>query len=371
VQIWWPKQLKNIVEFNMSEVNAVTPINIDGIPIGPGHEPYIVAEISGNHNGDINKAIRLIEIAKESGAHAVKLQTYTADTMTIKSDKPDFQISGGLWDGHSLYELYEWAHTPWEWHEALFKRANELNITIFSTPFDESSVDYLEDLAVPAYKVASFEATDLPLIEYIASKGKPIILSTGMATLAEIEEAVTCIKNAGCNEIVVLHCISGYPTPIEQMNIATVADLANKFGCVVGLSDHSLSNVAAISSVSFGASFIEKHITIDRSDKGPDSEFSLEPDELKALCFDVKQAWSCIGKPNYERKPAEESNVTFRRSIYVIKDVKAGEVLTEDNIKRIRPGFGLEPKHFGSALGKVVNQDIGAGTPLSWDLIES
>jgi len=355
----------------MNNPKSVAAVTIDGVKVGPGYEPYVVAEISGNHNGDINKAIRLIEIAKESGAHAVKLQTYTADTMTIRSDKPDFQITGGLWDGHSLYELYEWAHTPWDWHRALFNKAKELGITIFSSPFDETAVDFLERLDAPAYKVASFEATDLPLIEYIASKGKPVILSTGMATLEEIEEAITRIKDAGCSDIIVLHCISGYPTPIEQMNIATVRDLAERFDCVVGLSDHSLSNVASVSSVSFGASFIEKHITHDRNDKGPDSEFSLEPEELTSLCTDVKQAWQSIGKPNYDRKPAEESNVTFRRSIYVVRDIAKGEMLTPDNIKRIRPGFGLAPKHFNSALGCIAKAPIEAGTPLCWSLVES
>ena len=351
--------------------NSIGPnVTIDGKVIGAECEPYVVAEISGNHNGDINKALQLIEIAKESGAHAVKLQTYTPDTMTIQSDKADFQIEGGLWDGHSLYELYEWAHTPWEWHHALFKKARSIGITIFSSPFDESAVDFLEQLGTPAYKVASFEATDLPLIEYIAKKGKPVILSTGMATLDEIEEAINCIQQAGNNEIIILHCISAYPTPIEQMNIATVKDLAERFGCVVGLSDHSLPNTASITSVSFGARFIEKHITLDRSDRGPDSEFSLEPKELTSLCTDIKQAWQCIGTANYDRKPAEESNVTFRRSIYAVRDIATGEPLTSENVRRIRPGFGLPPKHFNQVIGKKAAKNISAGTPLSWELLE-
>ena len=345
-------------------------ITIDGRKIGPKHPPYIIAEMSGNHNGSLERALKLMEMAKATGADAIKLQTYTPDTMTIKSDKPDFQIKGGLWDGHSLYELYEWAHTPWEWHQTLFNKARELGITLFSSPFDETAVDFLESLGAPAYKVASFEATDLPLIEYIAKKGKPVILSTGMATLSEIEEAITCIQATGNTDIVVLHCVSGYPTPVEQMNIATVKDLAERFDCVVGLSDHSLSNIASIASVAFGARFIEKHITHDRNDKGPDSEFSLEPNELTALCQDVKQAWQCIGSVNYDRKPAEESNLTFRRSIYAVKDIAQGEAITTENIKRIRPGFGLPPKYFSDLQGKTAKHSISAGTPIHWDLLD-
>ncbi|MAE21966.1 MAG: pseudaminic acid synthase [Pseudomonas sp.] len=344
-------------------------ITIDNYKIGKGHKPYIIAELSANHNGSLAKALQTIEEAAKCGADAIKLQTYTPDTMTIDCDAKDFQISGGLWDGYKLYDLYKWAQTPFEWHEAMFKKARELGITVFSTPFDETAVDLLEELNTPAYKIASFEVTDLPLLKKIAQTGKPIIMSTGMANLEEIEDAVRTIKENGCKELVVLHCISSYPSPIDQANLATIPDIASKFDCLSGLSDHTMGTVVSVASIALGACVIEKHFTLDRNDKGPDSEFSLEPHELKKLCEETKAAWQAIGEAGYERKPAEKENVKFRRSIYFVKDIKTGEKITEEHIKRIRPGFGLAPKHFEELLGKTVKADIKRGTATSWDLL--
>ncbi|USE39413.1 pseudaminic acid synthase [Endozoicomonas sp. SCSIO W0465] len=344
-------------------------IEINGQKIGCQHKPYIIAELSANHNGSIDRALKTIEMAKASGADAIKLQTYTADTMTINCNKPDFQIIGGLWDGYKLYDLYEWAHTPFEWHKAMFDKAREIGITVFSTPFDESAVDLLESLNAPAYKIASFELTDLPLIKRVAQTGKPIIMSTGMANFKEIEEAVMTAKAHGCEELVVLHCISAYPAPAEQANLATIADIAEKFDCVGGLSDHTLGTAVAIASVALGARVIEKHVTLSRNDKGPDSEFSMEPDELRQLCMDTEVAWKSIGIAGYERKPVEEPSMKFRRSIYFVKDIKAGEAITKHHIRRIRPGYGLAPKYFDELIGKTVNQNIDRGTATSWKLI--
>ena len=344
-------------------------ITIDNYKIGKGHKPYIIAELSANHNGSLAKALQTIEEAAKCGADAIKLQTYTPDTMTIDCDAKDFQISGGLWDGYKLYDLYKWAQTPFEWHEAMFKKARELGITVFSTPFDETAVDLLEELNTPAYKIASFEVTDLPLLKKIAQTGKPIIMSTGMANLEEIEDAVRTIKENGCKELVVLHCISSYPSPIDQANLATIPDIASKFDCLSGLSDHTMGTVVSVASIALGACVIEKYFTLDRNDKGPDSEFSLEPHELKKLCEETKAAWQAIGEAGYERKPAEKENVKFRRSIYFVKDIKTGEKITEEHIKRIRPGFGLAPKHFEELLGKTVKADIKRGTATSWDLL--
>ncbi|MBC98976.1 MAG: pseudaminic acid synthase [Halobacteriovoraceae bacterium] len=339
---------------------------IDGVKIGAGYKPYIIAEISANHNGDINKALRLIEIAKESGANAVKLQTYTADTMTIKSDREEFKIKGGLWDGHTLYDLYEWAHTPWEWHKKLFDKAKEVGISIFSTPFDESAVDFLMELKTPAFKIASFEATDIPLIEYIAKQGKPIIISTGMANIEEIEQAVNTIKKYN-DQLVVLHCVSSYPTPPEEMNLRTIVDISERFNVISGLSDHTLGTTTAVVGVSLGASVIEKHFIESREDKGPDSAFSLEPYELKKLVKETSTAFSSLGCANYDRKSSEKENIVFRRSIYFTKDLKKGDEITKENIRRIRPGFGIAPKFYNEILGQVVNKDISKGTPVHWD----
>lgn len=346
------------------------PVLIDGREIGPGNRPYIVAEISGNHNGDINRALRLIELAASCGADAVKLQTYTPDTMTIDCDSDDFQVKGGLWDGYKLYDLYQWAHTPWEWHPNLFERARQVGITIFSTPFDESAVDYLESLGAPAYKIASFELVDLPLIERVARTKKPVIFSTGMANLAEIDEAIMALKKYECDEMIALHCISSYPAPIDQANIKTIQEISQRFNVVSGLSDHTLSNVAAISSVALGGSFIEKHFTESRGDGGPDSSFSLEPSELSSLCKDSFAAYTALGEAGFNLKPAEKPSMIFRRSLYVVKDVSAGERFTAENVRRIRPGLGMPPKHLPSVLGKVALLDIKRGTALHPSLIK-
>ena len=343
---------------------------IDGKTIGPGYKPYVVAEISGNHNGEINRALELVELAAQSGADAVKLQTYRPDTMTIESDRDDFKVKGGLWDGYTLYDLYQWAHTPWEWHEPLFEKAKEVGITIFSSPFDETAVDYLEELDVPAYKIASFEVVDLPLIEKVAKTGKPVVISTGMANIQEIGDAVNVLKKQGCEQIIVLHCISSYPAPIEQANILTIPEISKRFDVVSGLSDHTLSNTAAVASVALGAHFIEKHIIQKRSDGGPDSAFSLEPHELKSLCDETSAAYQSLGHAGFDLKDAEKASTVFRRSLYVVEDVKAGEAFTDKNVRRIRPGYGMPPRHFSNVLTKVAAKDILRGTALTADLIE-
>ena len=301
--------------------------------------------IRDSHNGDINRAFESIKAAKEAGADAVKIQTYTADTMTIDCNRKEFQIKGGLWDGYDLYGLYQEAETPYEWHKPLFDYAREIGITIFSSPFDFTAVDLLEELNTPAYKIASPEIIDLPLIKRVAQTKKPIIISTGMANLEEISEAVETAQENGCQDLVLLHCISGYPTPLEQSNLRTIPDLARKFGVLSGLSDHTMGTIVATTSVALGACVIEKHFTLSRADKGPDSEFSLEPSELRQLCQDTKNAWQSLGVAGYELKEAEKPGHKFRRSIYAIKDIKCGERLTTENIKRIRPGLGLKPKY--------------------------
>ncbi|MCE0556225.1 pseudaminic acid synthase [Motilimonas sp. E26] len=346
-----------------------SPMKINGRAIANGLLPYMIAEISANHNGDINNAFRLIELAKQVGADAVKIQTYTADTMTIDANQAEFKIKGGLWDGYSLYELYQQAHTPWEWHQALFKKAREVGITLFSSPFDETAVDLLERLGAPAYKIASFEALDFPLIEYVAKTGKPMIISTGLADLDEITELHQFLTKMGHQDFCLLHCISGYPTPVAQSNVVTLTDLHHRFNCHSGLSDHSLSHSAAVAATALGAAVIEKHFTLKRSDGGPDAAFSLEPTELAELCQLIKEVHSATGTVNYERKPAELGNLPFRRSIYAVKDIKAGEVLTVDNIKRIRPGYGLAPKHYPEVLGLKAQVSLEKGQAISWDKI--
>ena len=343
---------------------------INGRKIGKGYAPYIIAELSANHNGAIERAFATIKAAHESGADAIKIQTYTADTMTIDCDREDFQIHGGLWDGYKLYDLYKWAETPFEWHKAIFDYAASLGITIFSTPFDESAVDLLESLNAPAYKIASFEATDLPLIRYVASKGKPMIMSTGMCSEEEITEAVVTARDAGCKDLVLLHCISSYPAPMDQANLLQMPCLSERYGTIPGLSDHTLGTTASVAAVALGASVIEKHFTLSRNDKGPDSEFSIEPDELKRLCKDTFDVWLALGKAGFERQKAEEGNKHFRRSVYFINDLRAGEVITASDIRRIRPGFGLPPKCFDQLIGKRVKQDVVRGTATSWELID-
>ena len=344
-------------------------MEIDNRSISNNSTPYIIAELSANHNGSISRAFESILAAKESGVDAIKIQTYTADTMTIDCDREEFQIAGGLWNGYSLYDLYKEAQTPYEWHKPLFDYAKKIGVTIFSSPFDSTAVDLLEELNTPAYKIASPEIIDLPLIKYVAQTKKPMIISTGMANLDEISEAVRVARENGCQDLVLLHCISSYPAPFEQSNLRTIPDLAEKFNILAGLSDHTMGTVVATTSVALGACVIEKHFTLSRDDKGPDSEFSLEPDELKQLCQDTKTAWQSLGKAGYERKSAEEANVKFRRSIYAIKDIKKGEQFTKDNVQRIRPGFGLAPKYYEQILGRTAKFDIRRGAPLSFNLV--
>lgn len=343
--------------------------DINGRKVGKGAPPYIIAELSANHNGSIERAFETIKSAYESGADAIKIQTYTADTMTIDCDHEDFMIRGGLWDGYKLYDLYKWAETPFEWHQAIFDYAANLGITIFSTPFDEAAVDLLESLGAPAYKIASFEATDLPLIRYVARTGKPIIMSTGMCSEEEIEEAVSTAREAGCKDLILLHCISSYPAPIDQANLLQMRCLTERFKTIPGLSDHTLGTTASVAAVALGACVIEKHFTLSRNDTGPDSEFSIEPDELKRLCQDAFDAWSALGKADFERQKAEEGNKKFRRSVYFVNDMKSGEIITQSHIRRIRPGLGLPPKYYDQLLGRRVNQDIVRGTATSWELI--
>ena len=344
-------------------------ITINNRKIGNDYPPYIVAEMSANHNGDINNAYKIIDTAKASGADCVKLQTYTPDTLTIDSKLPDFILTEGLWSGQSLYELYKSAYMPWQWHKPLFDYARKVGITIFSSPFDNTAVDLLEDLNTPAYKIASFEAVDIQLIKYVAQTGKPIIISTGMADEEETREAIEAAQEGGCRELAILHCVSGYPAPAKDYNLKTLVDMQNKFGLIIGLSDHSIDNTIAMTSVALGASIIEKHITLDRKSGSPDDSFSLEYDELKELCTASKTAWQSLGKVDYGLKSSEHGNIKFRRSLYFVKGIKKGEVITVEHIKSIRPGYGLPPKYENKIIGKTVKQDIDPGVPTSWSII--
>lgn len=344
-------------------------ISIAGRSIGIQYPPYIVAEMSANHNGSIQTAFNIIESAKQSGADAVKLQTYLPDTITLNCDSEDFRIRGGIWDGRTLYELYEQAHMPWDWHAPLFAHARKHGITIFSSPFDATAVDLLENLNAPAYKIASFEAIDLPLIKYVARTGKPMIISTGMADASEIEEAIDAAREGGCKELAILHCVSGYPAPTADYNLATIPDMIRRFGLVTGLSDHTLGNTTAITSVAMGASIIEKHLTLDRNGGGPDDSFSLLPTELTALCCDSKTAWSALGRVDYGCKSSEQGNIKFRRSLYFVKNLRAGEKIMFEDIRSIRPGNGLAPKYFDSVLGSILTQDVLANSPVLESLI--
>jgi pseudaminic acid synthase len=341
-------------------------IAIRGRRIGAEFPPYVIAELSANHNGRLATALKIIEAAKVAGADAVKLQTYRPDTITLNSDAAEFKINGGLWAGRSLYELYEEAHMPWEWHAPLFAHARQLGITIFSSPFDTTAVDLLEELNAPAYKIASFEAVDLPLIKYVARTGKPMIISTGMADAQEIEEAVEAAHAGGCRELAILRCVSGYPAPAAEYNLRTIPDMIKRFGLVTGLSDHTLSNATAVASIALGGSIIEKHFTLDRGGGGPDDSFSLEPADLAALCRDSKTAWEALGGVDYGAKLSERGNVQFRRSLYFVKALKAGEIISGDAVRSVRPGHGLPPKFMDSIIGKAVTVDVAASTPVTW-----
>ncbi|MDB9909843.1 pseudaminic acid synthase [Gammaproteobacteria bacterium] len=332
--------------------------------------PYIIGEISANHNGDIKNVFKLIDVAKSSGASAVKMQTYSADTMTVKSSSEDFMLRGGLWDGRSLYDLYLEAALPWDWHKEIFDYANKADMTIFSTPFDHTAVDLLENLNTPAYKIASFEAIDIPLIKYVASTKKPMIISTGMTTIEEISEAIFAAQDSGCKDLIILHCVSSYPAFSSDYNLNTILDMQKRFNVLVGLSDHTTENTTAIASVGLGACVIEKHITLDRNGGGPDDSFSLEPEGLQELCKQTKIAWESLGNASYHRNQGEADNKKFRRSIYFMKDIKAGETIKADDIRIIRPGFGIEPKYLDEVIGKTLKLDALKHDPLKWEYIK-
>ena len=345
-------------------------IHIAGRRVAADAPPYVIAEISANHNGRLDNALRLITEAKAAGASAVKLQTYRPDTITLDSDAEPFRIDEGLWKGHTLYSLYQQAHTPWEWHAPLFEHARRTGITLFSSPFDATAVDLLERLGAPAYKIASFEAVDLPLIRYVARTGKPMIVSTGMADAEEIGEAVEAARSAGCRELALLHCVSGYPAPAADYNLRTIVDMQQRFDAVIGLSDHTLDNTTALASVALGSALIEKHFTLDREGGGPDDSFSLEPPDLAALCRDTRVAWEALGSVDYSRKSSEVGNVKFRRSLYFVRPLKAGEVVTADAVRSVRPGYGLAPKHLERVLGRKVCRDVEFATPVAWELLD-
>ena len=345
-------------------------VKIDGRLVGNDHPPYIVAEISGNHNGDFGRAIAMLEVAAEAGVDAVKLQTYTADTITIDYDGEGFVIEGGLWDKRRLYDLYKEAHTPWAWHPKLFQKGQDLGVSVFSSPFDISAVEFLEDLGTPAYKIASFELIDHPLIERCAATGKPLVISTGIASRAEINEAVAVARRSGCKDLILLHCISSYPAEPKDANLLTMRDLANSFDIIPGLSDHSHGVAVSVAATALGACLIEKHFTLCRDDGGPDAAFSLEPDELRELVDNCHSAWQALGEIYYGRKGCERESELLRRSIYVVEDVEGGAKFTTNNIRSIRPGLGLAPKFLPEVLGRRAGRDLKRGDPLAWEMIE-
>lgn len=342
---------------------------IDGRCIGGDQPPFVIAELSGNHNGDIERAFRLIDAAADCGADAVKLQTYTADTITLDCDRPEFEISGGPWHGRRLYDLYREASTPWEWHAALFARARARGLICFSSPFDPTAVDFLAGLGAPAYKIASFELVDTPLIRKAAQQGRPLILSTGVANYGEIEAACAAVREGGGSDFALLHCVSAYPAAPESMRLQTIGALAAAFGVPVGLSDHTLGTAVAVAAVACGAVLIEKHITLARADGGPDAAFSLEPHEFKRLVDDCRQAWSALGAPQGDRQGIGGENKLFRRSLYVVADVARGTVLTSAHVRSIRPGHGLAPRHLDAVLGRKAGRDLRRGEPLGWDML--
>lgn len=355
----------------MTEENHVgSQFRIGKRVIGQGHPPFVIAELSANHNGSLERALAIVDAVAEAGADAIKLQTYTPDTITLDSDAPDFQLTEGPWAGRSLYELYEWAHTPWEWHEKLFAHARDRGLSIFSSPFDTTAVDFLEQFDPPAYKIASFELVDTPLIDYVARTGRPMIMSTGMASEIEVMEAVVAARRGGCRNVCLLHCTSGYPTPPEESEVRIVKTLSERYGVLSGLSDHTLESVVPVVSVAFGASVIEKHVTIDRSAGGPDAEFSLEPKELKKLVHDVQTAWRAIGQTDEKVRSSEATQRPLRRSLYVVENLKAGDRFTEKNLRSVRPGYGISPRYFEYVIGRRVVCDVPRATALKWEHIE-
>ena len=347
-------------------------IQLGAHPVSAAHPPFIIAEMSGNHNQSLERALEIVDVAAACGVQALKIQTYTADTMTLDSKNSGFIIDDpkSLWYGQTLYDLYKKAHTPWEWHAAIFERCRHHNIVGFSTPFDESAVDFLETLNVPFYKIASFENTDIPLIKRVAKTGKPVIMSTGMATLTEIQESVQASRKAGCKDMILLKCTSTYPASAESCHLNTIPVMREKLGCEVGLSDHTMGIGVAIASIAFGVRVIEKHFTLKRSDGGVDSTFSLEPPEMKSLVEESRKAWQALGQVNFGPLDAEKKSLIFRRSIYIVKDLKKGDTLSRENLRCIRPGLGLAPRYYEELLGKPVTQNVALGTPMSFDLIE-
>lgn len=345
-------------------------LKISGRSIGGDSPPFVIAEMSGNHNQSLERALEIVEAAAKTGAHALKIQTYTPDTMTLDLDEREFHISdpNSLWAGTSLYKLYAQAYTPWEWHEAIFKRAKELGIIAFSTPFDDTAVDFLESLNVPCYKIASFENTDLPLIRRVAATGKPMIISTGMASIAELDDTVRAARQAGCKDLILLKCTSTYPATADNTNILTIPHMRELFGCEVGLSDHTMGVGVSVASVALGATVIEKHFTLNRADGGVDSTFSMEPAEMSQLVLETERAWQALGQVSYGATAAEQKSMVFRRSLYVVKDLQAGDVLTKDNVRAIRPGLGLPTKYMDQVLGNVVKHSVQRGTALSWGM---
>ena len=346
-------------------------IKIGSISIGSNSKPFIIAEMSGNHNQSLERALEIVKAAAKTGAHALKIQTYTPDTMTLDLSEGEFFVSDktNLWKGKTLYELYLEAHTPWEWHQPIFELAAALGMIAFSTPFDDTAVDFLESLSVPCYKIASFENTDLPLIRRVAATGKPMIISTGMASLAELDETVRAAREAGCKDLILLKCTSTYPATPENTNIVTIPHLRDMFGCEVGLSDHTMGIGVSVASVALGATVIEKHFTLNRADGGVDSTFSMEPLEMAQLVTETRSAWQALGKVSYGPTEAERKSLQYRRSLYVVKDMKAGDVLSAENVRAIRPGLGLPTKYLSAMIGKKINKNVAMGTPLNWDLV--
>lgn len=346
-------------------------IKIGGRSIGSAHQPFVIAEMSGNHNQSLERALEIVDAAAKAGAHAIKIQTYTPDTMTLDLDEREFHICdpNSLWSGTSLYKLYGQAYTPWEWHKPIFDHAKSLGLIAFSSPFDSTAVDFLESLNVPCYKIASFENADIPLIRRVAATGKPLIISTGMATIAELDESVTAAREAGCKDLILLKCTSTYPATASNTNILTIPHMQALFKCQVGLSDHTMGVGVSVASVALGATVVEKHFTLDRADGGVDSTFSMEPAEMQQLVLETERAWQALGEISYGPIAAEQKSIQFRRSLYVVKDIKAGDLVTSENVRAIRPGFGIAPKYLELVIGKKINQDVKRGTAFSWSLL--